>query len=181
MVASERRGNGIRKETRKFLEVWQYFKLYTHAVFTFPFVYFLQCNILNVKLKLHYKSVKWAHPMIDQWFSVGGSFCLLGNIRQCLETSLIIMTGEMMLLGRGQRCFWTSYNTQEIDPWMALLLDTDGWLELHHHRHRMTMNSYQNRKSLVSHGSSLLSSNMSCWPSGGCSHCFCSRVFTLNK
>lgn len=56
-----------------------------------------------------------------------------------------------------------------------------GWLELRHDRHRMTINSYQNRKSLVSHRSFLLSSNMSCRPSGGRSNCFCSSVFTLKK
>ena len=51
-----------------------------------------------------------------------------------------------------------------------------GWLELQYHRHRMTINSYQNRESLVSYRSFLLSSNMSCKPSGGHSNCFCTEA-----
>lgn len=41
-----------------------------------------------------------------------------------------------------------------------------------------TINSYQNRKSLVSQGGFVLPSNRSCRPSGGCSDCFCSCILT---
>lgn len=42
-------------------------------------------------------------------------FCSPGDVRQCLETFLVVMTGEYYghLVGKGQECCETSYHTQD--------------------------------------------------------------------